>query len=225
MSRIARVVIPGLPHHIVQRGNRRQRVFFCDGDREYYLNLLSKYGRLEGVSFLAYCLMENHVHLIAIPKTPEGLAACIGTAHWKYALAVNLREDWKGHLWQARFLSYPLDEEYLYRAMRYVELNPIRAKIVSKPDEYPWSSARAHILNKHDKIITENSYSLAINNWESFLINQTPEPERKLFMKHSLTGRPLGNEAFIEKLEQLTGRVLKERKRGPKPSQSIIISS
>src|SRR4030042_452313 len=103
MPRIARVVIPGCPHHIVQRGNRRQRVFFNDDDRIYYLQLLRKYGDLEGIKFWAYCLMENHVHLIAVPSHHQSLFKGLGMAHWKYTLKVNLREDWRGYLWQGRF--------------------------------------------------------------------------------------------------------------------------
>jgi len=221
MSRIARVVVPNLPHHIIQRGNRRQKVFFENADKEYYLNLLRKHGRQEGVTYLAYCLMDNHIHLVAVPSTSDGLTACLGVVHWKYALAINLREDWKGHLWQSRFLSYPLSDEHLYNAIRYIELNPVRAEIVARPDEYVWSSARAHIQKKPDKLISGNACVFNIKDWDSFLAAHISETEQKLFEKHANTGRPLGNGAFIERLEKITGRVLKEKKRGPKSQKRV----
>jgi putative transposase len=219
MSRIARVVVPNFPHHIIQRGNRRQNVFFRDADKDYYLNLLRKHGRQEGVTYLAYCLMDNHVHLIAVPSTSECLTACLGVIHWKYALAINLREDWKGHLWQDRYLSYPLSEAHLYNAVRYIELNPVRAEIVSRPEDYIWSSARAHIRKKPDKIVSGSACFFDIKDWALFLADPVPETEVKLFKKHAYTGRPLGDDAFIEKLEKITGRMLRENKRGPKPKK------
>ena len=221
MSRIARIVVPNLPHHIIQRGNRRQKVFFENADKEYYLNLLRKHGRQEGVTYLAYCLMDNHIHLVAVPSTSDGLTACLGVVHWKYALALNLREDWKGHLWQSRFLSYPLSEEHLYNAVRYIELNPVRAEIVTRPDDYVWSSARAHIQKKPDKLVSGNECLFNIRDWASFLAENISETELKLFKEHANTGRPLGDDAFIEKLEKITGRTLKIRKRGPKSKKRV----
>src|SRR4030042_3344647 len=121
MPRKNRVVVPDYPHHVIQRGNRRQRVFFGDEDRRFYLSLLKKQGDRSGLSFWAYCLMDNHVHLIAVPKTPECLAHGMSTVSWRYTLAINLREDWKGSLWQGRFKSYPLDDKDLAAAVRYIE--------------------------------------------------------------------------------------------------------
>lgn len=223
MSRIARVVIPDCPHHIIQRGNRRQRVFFWEQDRTYYLRLLKKHGDLEGISYLAYCLMDNHVHLVAVPKRPESLALGIGAAHWRYSLAINLREDWRGFLWQGRFLSCPLDEKHLYAALRYVELNPVRADLVARAEDYPWSSARAHISRTPDLLISETSLNMMIGDWTSLLATRPPDSEFILLRKHTSTGRPLGDERFIEKLEQLTGRVLRERKRGPKRQKNHLV--
>jgi putative transposase len=128
--RIARVVIPGIPHHVVQRGNRRQKVFFNDEDRVYYLRLLKKYGDKAGLSFWAYCLMPNHVHMIAVPKTSDSLAEAMAAANWRYALAVNFREDWRGCLWQGRFYSCPLDQPHLIAAARYIERNPVRSAML-----------------------------------------------------------------------------------------------
>ena len=124
MARLARVVVPGLPHHITQRGNRRQQTFFCDEDYEYYLELMGQWCTVHQVEIWAYCLMPNHVHLIAVPQSPDGLRLAIGEVHRRYTRMVNFREGWRGHLWQGRFASFVLDEPYVLTAARYVELNP-----------------------------------------------------------------------------------------------------
>lgn len=217
MPRKIRVVVPDYPHHVIQRGNRRQRVFFGDEDRRFYLSLLKKQGDRTGLSFWAYCLMDNHVHLIAVPKRPESLALAMSAAHWRYALAINLREDWKGSLWQGRFMSYPMNEEYLVAAARYIELNPVRAGIVAKAEDYPWSSAKAHINKRPDPIIVDCYLTDEIKDWASFLAEGVSEPEVSLLRKHASTGRPLGDQGFIEKLEKMTGKKIAPQRRGPKP--------
>ena len=131
MARLARVVIPGMPHHITQRGNRRQPTFFCEEDYAAYLELMGQWCKERGVAVWAYCLMPNHVHLIAVPKSEDGLRRAIGKAHRRYTRRVNFREQWRGHLWQGRFASFVLDEPYLLAAARYVELNPVRAGLAT----------------------------------------------------------------------------------------------
>ena len=145
MARIARVVAEHYPHHITQRGNRRQDTFFCDDDYRYYIQLMAEWCGKCGVTIWAYCLMPNHVHLIAVPESEDGLRRALGEAHRRYTRHINFREKWKGHLWQGRFASFLMDEEYLLAAARYIELNPVRTGLVSIPEEYPWSSAKAHI--------------------------------------------------------------------------------
>ena len=132
MARLARLVIPGLPHHVTQRGNRRQQTFFNDGDYAAYLELMADWCREEGVEIWSYCLMPNHVHLIAVPKTEDGLRRAIGEAHRRYTRRINFREKWRGYLWQGRFASFIMDKPYLLAAARYVELNPVRAKLVDR---------------------------------------------------------------------------------------------
>src|SRR5262249_20206153 len=139
MARLARVVVPGVPHHITQRGNRRQRTFFCDEDYHCYLELMAQWCGAHEVEVWAYCLMPNHVHLIAVPRTAEGLTRAIGEAHLRYSRMITFREKWRGHLWQGRFASYVLDEPYLPTAARYVELNPVRAGLIESPSRYRWS--------------------------------------------------------------------------------------
>jgi putative transposase len=217
VSRIARVVIPGIPHHVVQRGNRRQKVFFNDEDRAYYLRLLKKYGGQARLAFWAYCLMPNHVHLIAVPQTCDSLAEAMAAANWKYALAINLREDWRGCLWQGRFYSCPLDDPHLIAAARYIERNPVRAGITEHPGDYPWSSARAHIQKIPDTLIVNSMLTEEIEDWASFINHEESDETIKRLRRHLATGRPLGEAGFIEELERMTGRRLKKQKTGPKP--------
>lgn len=216
MARIARLVIPNFPHHIIQRGNRRQAVFFRNIDKQTYIELLRFHSKKAGMAIWAYCLMTNHVHLIAVPKTKESLAKGVGEAHRRYTSMINLRENWKGYLWQGRFISYPLDEKYLYAAVRYVEQNPVRAGLVEKAEDYRWSSARAHVLGEYDSLLSNNYMLSEIKDWAAYLREENKEAEQKLLRLHARTGRPLGDEKFITQLEALTGRVLKRRKPGPK---------
>ena len=216
MPRIARIVVPDCPHHVIQRGNRRQKVFFCDADMILYLQLLKQQGERCGISFLCYCLMENHVHMVAVPKFSWSLTRGLGEAHRKYTTSVNIRENWKGHLWQGRFISYPLDEKHLYYAVRYIEQNPVRAGIVLKAEDYSWSSARAHVYKTDDILVSDGRLFGRIEDWTSFLGEAPGESEIALIRNHELSGRPLGDESFIRKLEKAAGRILSLRKRGRK---------
>ena len=133
MPRIARTVIPGVPHHVTQCGNNRQDVFFVNDDHRVYLSFLREQAARFGLRVLGYCLMTNHVHLIAVPETPEGLRRAMGEAHRRYTRRVNFREGWRGHLWQGRFGSSPMDERHTVAALRYVERNPVRAGLCRVP--------------------------------------------------------------------------------------------
>jgi putative transposase len=213
MGRVARVVVLGFPHHVTQRGNRRQRTFFSDADYELYLDLLRKYLTEHEVELWAYCLMPNHVHLIAVPKQQNSLRKSIGEIHRQYTLTINSREKWTGHLWQGRFSSYPMDEKYLIAAARYIELNPVRARLVRRPEEWPWSSARIRIKGKNDGLTELEPLRSMVGNWARFLESAVAEID--LLRKHQSTGRPLGSDAFIEECEGLLGRVLRPKKPGP----------
>ena len=133
MPRIARIIAPGIPHHVTQRGNRRMETFFRDEDYQAYLSLMAEWCRKYNVAIWAYCLMPNHVHLIAIPETEEGLRLAVGEAHRRYSAMINRRQKWTGHLWQGRFSSFPMDETYLLAAVKYIEMNPVRARLVAIP--------------------------------------------------------------------------------------------
>jgi len=222
MGRIARVVIPGCPHHIIKRGNRRQKVFFNDDDKRHYLNILNHYCRREEVDVWCYCLMDNHVHIIAVPKKEKSLAKAMGETHKKYTWMVNIQRNWQGHLWQGRFRSYPMDEKHLYLGVRYIERNPVRVGIVKIAEDYIWSSAKAHVFHTEDKILTDFYLTSQIKDWSSYLREKESEEDIDKFRKHENTGRPLGDDGFITKLEKITGRTLRKKKPGrPKKKKTM----
>ena len=216
MARLARVVVSDVPHHVTQRGNRRQPTFFSDSDYEAYLDLMAEWCRRHGVEVWAYCLMPNHVHLVATPPTEAALAHAIGEAHRRYTRRVNFREGWRGHLWQGRFASFPMDEEHLYRAVRYVELNPVRARLVRAPWRYRWSSAAAHLEGKDGQLVRVAPMLERVGDWRDFLAEGLSIAEADDLRRHERSGRPLGNEGFVVRLEGLLGRILRPQKPGPK---------
>lgn len=215
MARIARVIAPGIPHHVTQRGNRRQQTFFCDDDYTAYIDLMSEWCGKYCVEIWAWCLMPNHVHLIAVPESEEGLARAIGEAHRRYTRRINFREKWRGHLWQERFASFPMDESYLLAAARYVEMNPVAAGIVLRPEEYAWSSSQAHLMAQDDKLVKVEPLLSMVSNWRDFLSLSTEE-ELTTFRKHERSGRPLGQETFVDQIEAMLERTLRPQKPGPK---------
>jgi len=216
MARLARVVVPGMPHHITQRGNRRQTTFFGEEDYAAYLELMGAWCAERRVQIWAYCLMPNHVHLIGVPKREDGLRRAIGEAHRRYTRRVNFREGWRGHLWQGRFASFVMDEPYLLAAARYVELNPVRAGLATAPSAYRWSSARAHLKRRDDGLVTVAPLLAMAGNWRAVLNSALSEEELKRFREHERTGRVLGDDDFQKRLEKKLGRVLRRQKPGPK---------
>lgn len=231
MARLARVVLPHVPHHITQRGNRRLPVFFCDEDRSAYVDLLAGACASNGTRCLAWCLMDNHVHLILVPASADGLRATLGEAHRRYTRRINFREGWRGYLFQGRFASYPMDDAYLIAAVRYVENNPVAAKIVERAEEWRWSSARSHVAGKRvagDTLTDVAALGEHVRNWRAMLRHgaelgdsdaageaMAEEIERRL-----RTGRPLGTEQWLDRREAELGRALRPQKRGPKPGLS-----
>lgn len=216
MARIARVIASGIPHHVTQRGNRRMQTFFSDEDYLSYLSLLSEWCRKCGVAIWAYCLMPNHVHLIAVPESEESLRRGIGEVHRRYSRMINFRENWRGHLWQGRFASFPMDESYLLAAARYVEMNPVTAALVQEAAEWPWSSTRAHLAGSDDELVTVAPLLEMAGDWRLFLKGAGEDTLINEIRKHERTGRPLGRESFVEQLETTLERPLKRGKPGPK---------
>ena len=219
MARIARVVVPEFPHHIIQRGNRRQKVFFNEDDYSEYLRLLNCYSQRFKVDILAYCLMPTHIHLIAVPQRDGSLARAIGETHRNYTRFINFRERWRGYLWQGRFSSYVLDEGYLITATRYILLNPVKAKIVKQPCDYKWSSARHHMMIDNNFPLRDSLLKGLIGDWKKFLNTASGKDDLRLLQLHERTGRPLGGNSFIEKLEALLKIDLKKKRAGRKKKE------
>ena len=191
-------------------------MFFSDGDRREYLNFLKAEALKNGVEIWAWCLMDNHVHFVAVPSTEEGLAKSFGDAHKRYTRMINFREKWRGYLWQGRFSSFPMDEAYVFSAVRYMERNPVEAGLVQKAEDYVWSSARAHVYGISDPLLSPNFMTEQIGDWSEYL-SKPCDDEVEAFKGHVKTGRPFGDGNFLSKLEELTGRVLKKAKPGRKP--------
>jgi putative transposase len=192
MPRSARVVIPGAPHHVIQRGNRRQLTFFDSDDYRTYLEIATEAFAEAKVEVWAYCLMPNHVHLIATPTDQTGLAKAIGATHQRYTWRINQKQGWTGHLWQSRFGSFPMDEEYLLLCARYVGLNPVRAGLVRRAADWPWSSVTAHLSRGPDRLLSPDPLTMRLGDeLAEFFEVDVSEDCRRTFHQALEAGRPL----------------------------------
>jgi putative transposase len=214
MPRIARIVSKGLPHHITQRGNNKQDIFFVDDDRKTYLEILKRQSAKYGLVVMGYCLMGNHIHLIAIPQNEDSLAKAVGRTHFVYTQYINRFHNRSGHLWQGRFYSCGLDEQHFLSAMRYIEYNPVRAGICQKPWDYEWSSAASHIntgaKSGHGLLDLRQWFRIvSAAQWKEILAEDVEEKEIRMLQAGILKGRPLGSDSFISKLESSLGRRLR----------------
>ena len=216
MSRLARIVVPGVPHLVTQRGNRRQPVFFEDGDYRYYLELLGAASEKAGTRVWAYCLMPNHVHLILTPSHADGLRAALGDAHRRYTRFINARNKWTGHLWQGRFASVALDEGHFANAVGYVSLNPVRAGLVERASAWPWSSVNAHLSGKGDGLVTVGPVLDRFPDFAALLERGEDDEMSNALRAAETVGRPLGNSKWLDEIEAKLGREVRPRKRGPK---------
>jgi len=216
MARIARIVIPDIPHHVTQRGNRRETVFFEDNDYRVYIDLLGKAAKKAGTEIWAYCLMPNHVHLILVPSHEDGLRAALGDTHRRYTKFINARNDWTGHLWQGRFGSVAMDEDHLVNAVRYVSLNPVRAKLVKRASQWPWSSVKAHLSATDDTLVRVAPVLKRCPDFATMLESGEDEEMDRALRKAETTGRPVGHSDWLGRMEQITGRQIRPQKRGPK---------
>ena len=216
MARMARVVVPHYPHHITQRGNRRQKTFFTEDDYRAYISLLSNAKERSGIDVWAYCLMPNHVHLVVVPEHKDSLAVFFREAHRQYTRRINARENWCGHLWQERFHSFVMDEAYLLATVRYVELNPVRAGLCEFPQEWIWSSVHAHLMGTDDKLVSVRPMLDRISDWQDYLGSDEEEKTQQCIREYTRTGRPGGTNGFLRMLEEQTKRTLRKGKPGPK---------
>lgn len=221
MPRAARIVIPNVPHHITQRGNNRQDVFFTDDDRRHYLTLLQEHAEAAGVDVLGYCLMTNHVHLIIVPPDEPSLADTVGRTHFRYTQHVNRLYERSGHLWQGRFYSCPLDKTHLWHTLAHIERNPVRARLVRRPWRWKWSSAAIHVGDTHD---TTGLLDLSLwtaewtpKRWRSRLLEPADEGWTEQFRRAVNTGRPLAEDRWINRFESRLGQRLRPRPVGRPP--------
>ncbi len=219
MARLARVVLPGIPYHVTQRGNRRQQTFFCDEDYALYRDLLGEAARKAGTAVWSYCLMPNHVHLIVVPSDEDGLRRTFADAHRRYTGFINARQRWTGHLWQGRYGAVAMDEEHLCAAARYVALNPVRARLTERAHDWPWSSVRAHRAGEDDELVEVAPLLERHGPIDAFLGGTEDEQATRALRMAETTGRPVGSRSWVEEMERLSGRALAPRKRGRKPMQ------
>jgi putative transposase len=210
MPRLARIVVPGLAHHITQRGNRREAIFFEEGDHEIYRDLLAEQAQKAGVSVWAYCLMPNHVHLILVPKDAAALGRAVGETHRRYTNFINARGRWTGHLFQSRFASVALSDTHLLRAVRYVSLNPVRARLVARAEDWKWSSVRAHLAAKDDELVTVRPVLDRVARFAD-LLSPDPQDDYAELRRSEGTGRPIGAADFVAGLERILGRRIARR--------------
>lgn len=222
MPRHARALFPGVPHHVTQRGNHRELVFFSPGDQETYLRLLRENVLRYSVEVVAYCLMPNHVHLVVIPSTAGALHRLLKAVHGHYAQRINRMRALKGHLWQGRYFSSPLDPNYFRNAVRYVERNPVCAGLVHKAEEYAWSSAAAHCGQRVDMVVDARPKAIAlagIADWAGWLAEGLPGEVVRSLRDNCRQNLPCGSDAFLEELERSIGRTLRHDRPGRKPGK------
>ena len=222
MARLPRVVVVDLPHHVTQRGNARQVILTNDADHITYLELLRQYSELYRLSLLGYCLLSNHVHLIAVPRTAEALAQTLKHAHGRYASYWNARQSSSGHVWQGRFYSCPLDGSHLWEALRYVELNPVRAGLVAAAEDWKWSSTAAHVGAAVPSAMLKMELwesRWTVSEWRAYLTARESQTDLMALRQCTHNGRPLGTPDFVAALEKSSLRLLAPRK-GGRPRKS-----
>ena len=222
MARFARVVVPGYPYHVTHRGNRGTDLFFLAEDRDVYRQWLSEYAKEFRLEIWAYCLMANHVHLLAVPRRKDSLAMAVGRTHMRYARRINRRQGLTGHLWANRYYSTILDQSHLWAAVKYIETNPVRAKIVTQAADYEWPSARSHAHGRPDSLLSPRRPfpdPKSVGNWAHWLAGDLEAAFMDNLRKNTNTGRPCGTNAFIKRLEKRLGRLLTPQKAGRKPGK------
>lgn len=214
MARLARAVFPGLPHHVTQRGNGRAQTFFDDADYADYRSLLREHCAAASVAVWAWCLMPNHVHLILVPADQDGLRRALSRVHRVYAGRIHERLRRTGHFWQGRFGCVAMDEAHLCAAFRYVALNPVRAGLVKRAHEWPWSSARAQLGLAEDALTVTSATRERVADFAQLLATAEDDEETARLRRAETIGRPIGSTEFLRELERRYDRKLEPAKRG-----------
>lgn len=229
MARLARVVVPGLPYHVTHRGNGRARVFFEHEDRDAYLAHIERYANQHELEIWAWYAMTNHVHLVVVPIQSTSMARTLGNAHGKYAQWVNARRRLSGHLWANRYYSTALDDEHLWAAVRYVELNPVRAGMVARAEDYEFSSARFHCGLEGNRncgyggLMSSTSRFpgyIGAHNWSDWLMRGLDDQALERLRCNTMTGRPCGNDDFVSQIERKLDRILRPKDSGRRANYS-----
>ena len=216
MARLSRVVIPGIPHHITQRGNGRARTFFEQGDFALYLDLLAEAAERARAEIWSYCLMPNHVHIVLTPSDTDGLRRTFGELHRRYTGYVNARARTTGPLWQGRYGSVAMDETHFVAALRYVALNPVRARLTGRAQDWEWASTRALIAGVSDRYVRVEPALERVGDFAAFLGAPFDEDQDYAALrKAERVGRPIGSLDWLSAMEARTGKVLAAGKRGP----------
>ena len=223
MARLTRIVVPDLPHHVTQRGNRRQKLFLEPGDYALYRDLMAERCRTNGVQCWAYCLMPNHIHMVLTPTSADGLAKAVGEAHRRYTAFFNARARTTGHLFQGRFVSRAMDEPHLIAAARYLAQNPVKAGLVEAARDWPHASVRAHLARRNDGFVTVAPLLERVGRFADLCAPSPSEtPPSAAFERPSASGRPLGEDPFLAEVEAKLGRRVGPGKRGPKPRREGV---
>jgi putative transposase len=217
-----RLVVPGCAHHVTQRGVRKGPTFYDDSDHLVYIRLAKEAFANHSVKICSYCLMNNHVHLVAIPDSEKGLSNALRDAHTAYTLYFNAKHGFVGHAWQGRPKIFVMDDVHFCNAVRYVERNPVRAGIVIRAEDYPWSSAAAHCGLRDDLLLsTPIPWAEQVANWSEWLSCEEAPEELKRMRAHIAMDKPLGSLEFLAKLEVRVGRKLLPQKRG-RPGNRVM---
>jgi len=209
-------VVPGYPHHITQRGVRRQKTFFDEADYQAYRNLAVELIDDWPVEFWAYCLMPNHIHAVVVPEHPDSLSKYFAVLHRRYAREINLRNEWQGHLWQKRFYSVVMDERHTFASLRYVEMNPVRAGMCKHPRDWRWSSTNGNLGLTKDPLIDRSRTTSIIADWNAYLVEDEDVSAVQRLRRQTGTGRPGGDDVFLRTIESRTGRHVRKKRAGRK---------
>ncbi len=216
MPKFPRLVVPGYPHHITQRGVRRQKTFFAEDDYQAYLDLAIELTGDWPIEFWAYCLMPNHIHAVVVPDQPDSLSKYFAVLHRRYARQINLQHEWQGHLWQKRFYSVVMDERHTIASLRYVELNPVRGGIRKSPRDWPWSSTKGNLGLTDDPLIDRSRTVDIIANWSTYLAEEEDVSTVQRLRRQTRTGRPNGDDEFLRTIESRTERRVRKKRAGRK---------
>jgi len=223
MVRLLRITPTDIPVHLIQRGNNRQACFISDEDHGAYAGWLKEYSHKYKVEIHAWVMMTNHVHLLCTPRQEGGVSKMMQSLGRRYVQYFNVEYRRSGTLWEGRFKSCLIQEErYLLEVYRYIELNPVRAEMVTDPGEYRWSSYQINGLGKTSDLCTPHHEYLCLGkdvsdrrqNYREFLSHQFDGELLKEIRDNINKGMAVGNDRFKEEIATMTGRRLKSKKRG-----------